>query len=109
MSNLRSSIYGLLGHPTAASDSELEDSLESIRAAMLELLGPQQPQFAAVMRRIRYAGEVQGLWYLRGDLMAAVATVHGEGAAREQMRQITNMFRGLVPAGLHSRPGALGS
>ena len=35
---------------------------------------------------IRYAGDVQGLWFLRGDLMAALASSHGEAAARESSK-----------------------
>jgi hypothetical protein len=106
--SLRSSIYGLLGHPPAPSESMLETGTEDIREAMLALLGndgaKRHPQ---VTRRIRYASDIQALWYLRGDLMAALATVHGEALAREKVQAITDMFRGLLPASLHSRPSPL--
>lgn len=106
--NLRASIYGLLGHPAPPSDSRLENALEDLRESMLDLLGPTGPkQFPLVIRRIRYATDVQALWYLRGDLLAALAAMHGERAAREQVAEITARFKGLLPAGLHSRPSPL--
>jgi hypothetical protein len=106
--NIRSSIYGLLGNPVAPSDSALESGTEEIREAMLALLGESgTKKFPNVTRRIRYANDIQGLWYLRGDLMAALAGIHGEAAAREQVREITEMFHGLLPGSLSSRPSPL--
>jgi hypothetical protein len=105
---VRNSVYGLLGNPVAPSDSILENGMEDIREAMLALLGPAgTKQFANVTRRIRYANDVQGLWYLRGDLMAALATTMGEAAAREHVLKITRMFQGLLPGSLNSRPSPL--
>ena len=105
---IRNSIYGLLGNPAAPSDSVLESGTEDIREAMLALLGERGiKQFANVTRRIRYANDIQGLWYLRGDLMAALATIHGESEARRQVQQITRMFQGLLPGSLNSRPSPL--
>ncbi len=106
--NLRSSIYGLLGNPAAPSDSILENGIEDIRDSMLGMLGPdaltQHPQ---ITRRIRYASDVHALWYLRGDLMGVLASVHGELAAREQLASLTAQFQGLLPGGLNSRPSPL--
>jgi len=105
---IRNSIYGLLGNPATPSDSILESGTEDIREAMLALLGDAgTKQFANVTRRIRYANDIQGLWYLRGDLMAALATIKGEAEARQQVRQITRMFQGLLPGSLNSRPSPL--
>lgn len=106
--NLRSSIYGLLGNPLPASDSMLESGAEDIRESMLKLLGDAGPKhFPQITRRIRYASDVQSLWYLRGDLMASLAAMHGESAARKQVASVTAMFRGLLPNGLDSRPSRL--
>jgi hypothetical protein len=105
---LRNSVYGLLGNQGVPSDSTLENKTEDIREAMLELLGEAgTKQFANVTRRIRYANDIQGLWYLRGDLMAALATTMGEAAAREQVQRITQMFQGMLPGSLNSRPSPL--
>jgi hypothetical protein len=106
--NLRGSIYGLLGNPLPPSESVLESGAEDIRESMLMLLGDTGPRhFPQVTRRIRYANDVQALWYLRGDLMGALAAMHGEAAARKQVASVTDMFRGLLPNGLDSRPSRL--
>lgn len=106
--HIRSSIYGLLGHSVQPSESRLDLSLEDIRECMLELIEEAGPgKYPHVTRRIRYAGDLQGLWYLRGDLMAVLASMHGEVAARERVQSITQMFRGLLPGGLASRPSPL--
>ena len=106
--NLRSSIYGLLGTPSQPSESMLENGTEDIRQAMLDMLGAAgAQQFPQVTRRVRYANDVQALWYLRGDLMATLSAMQGEALAREQILKLTGMFRGLLPAGLTSRPSSL--
>ena len=82
--NLRGSIYAILslGHPSVPPD-DAEFSVEDIRSAMLELMkAVEETRFPQVFRRVRYAGDVQGLWYLRGDVMAALASSLGEVAAR---------------------------
>ena len=105
---LRNSIYGLLGNPVTPSDSVLESGTEDIREAMLALLNEAgTKQFANVTRRVRYANDIQGLWYLRGDLLAALASVQGEAAARQKVQQVTRMFHGLLPGSLNSRPSPL--
>lgn len=106
--SLRSSIYGLLGHPVAPSESTLEMATEDVREAMLALLGEAgAANFVNVTRRIRYAGDIQALWYLRGDLMGALAAMHGELAARQKMQPVSEMFQGLLPGSLSSRPSPL--
>lgn len=105
---VRNSVYGMLGNPVAPSDSVMDTGTEDIREAMLALLGDAgSKQFSNVTRRIRYANDIQGLWYLRGDLMAALATTMGESAARQQVAKITKMFQGLLPGSLNSRPSPL--
>jgi hypothetical protein len=106
--NLRNSIYGLLGNPVAPSESMLETGTEDIREAMLAVLGEDGPKdFAQITRRIRYASDIQALWYLRGDLMAALAAMHGEKAARHELAALTKQFQGLLPGALNSRPSPL--
>ena len=106
--NLKRSIYGLLGNPIPPSESVLENGTEDIREAMLAVLSESgAKQFPQLTRRIRYASDIQALWYLRGDLMAALAAMHGEVAARKRIDSITSQFRGLLPNGLNSRPNSL--
>jgi len=102
------SVYGLLGNTPAPSNSTLEDGTEDVRESMLAALGEGGSQhFPQITRRIRYAGDIHALWYLRGDLMAALASEHGEAVAREKIASITAQFRGLLPGGLASRPSPL--
>jgi hypothetical protein len=107
--NLRSSIYALLGCSPAPRDFVQEVGVEDIRSAMLGLIAEvADKKYVHVVRRIRYATEVLSLWYLRGDLMSALASKHGEAQAREKLRPITAMFKDIVPQGLKSsRPSPL--
>lgn len=99
-----------LGHRTPATDSVLEMGIQDVRDAMLELLAqiPDNPA-PVVTRRIRYAGDIQALWYLRSDLMAVLAKRHGEATARAKIDTVTEMFADLGPLGLRSRPSPLNS
>jgi len=107
--SLRSSVYSLLGgQPEPASESVLENRTEDIRQAMLDAIGETGvKRFPQISRRIRFASDVQALWYLRGDLMAALAAMQGEATARERINSLTSMFRGLLPGGMASRPSSL--
>ena len=103
--NIRSSLYGLLSGP---SESRLDHAEDGIRESMLSLLDAAgAKEFSHVVRRIRYADDLQALWYLRGDLMAALAASRGEAEARELLASITDQFQGLLPRGLSSRPSPL--
>ena len=102
------SIYGLLGNPPEPTDSILEGGTEDVREAMLSCLGESGPRhFPQITRRIRYANDIHSLWYLRGDLMAALSTMHGEAIARKKILGITSQFQGLVSSGMTSRPSPL--
>lgn len=106
--NFRNSLYGLLGNPVVPSASILENGTEDIRESMLSALGDSGTKhFPQITRRIRYANDIQALWYLRGDLMAALASMHGEMKAREKVASVTAQFQGLLPGGMTSRPSPL--
>jgi len=107
-SSVRANLYGLLGHPVDPTQSILDVGTEDVRTSMLELLGQAgYSRFPQLTRRIRYAGELQGLWYLRGDLMAAVASMYGEAIARDRLREVSDLFQGLLPGSLATRPSPL--
>lgn len=102
--NLRSSLYALLGQAAEPSTDSVQQRMDQIRSAMLELLGERgQADYPAFVRRVRFAVDIQALWYARSDLMGALATLHGEARAREQIEPVTTMFRGLLPDSLYAR------
>lgn len=91
------------------NSSRAEAALEDIREAMLDGLGVSSAVAASKLElRVTYAEDLQDLWYLRGDIMAAIAAVDGEALAREKLNQISAMFKGLLPRALTSRPSPLG-
>jgi hypothetical protein len=95
---VRSSILGLLGNPAPPGDSTLLDQTEAIRYAMLQVMGDDAAaDFPAVVRRVRYADDIQGLWFLRSDLMGALSRMYGEHKARDVMEAINEMFEGFIP------------
>ena len=110
----RSSLLRLLAFGRAAETATERDrlALERVRAHMLELLSRHEgASFYRVAERIRYADEMESLWYLRQDLMAALSEVHGEVVARQRVTPLNALFKGLLPAALTSvagRPRTLG-
>ncbi len=102
---LKSSYMALLGRsePTPAV---LEHRIENIRQCMLRELGEYgEKKFPAVIRRVRYAPDIQGLWYARSDVMAILANTHGETVAREKIANISGQFKGLLPKSLSGKSG----
>ena len=100
MPKLRNSYMALLGksEPTPAA---LNARTEIIRELMLHELGEYgEKKFPAIARRVRYAPDVQGLWYARSDVMAILANTHGETIAREKINDISCRFSGLLPKSL---------
>lgn len=97
---LKNSCMALLGRsePTPVA---LEDRMEDIRQQMLKELGEYgEKKFPAVARRVRYAPDIQGLWYARSDVMAILANTYGETVARQKIADISGQFKGLLPKGL---------
>lgn len=103
-SHLKSSLMSLLGTSEVTS-SVLEDRTEGIRQLILDEL--DEAYFPTIARRVRYATDAQGLWHARGDVMAALAEMHGESIAREKISLISEQFTGLLPSGLSARPSSL--
>ena len=83
------------------TSTALTSRMEVIRTLMLCELGEYgEKKFPAVTRRVRYAPDVQGLWYARSDLMAILANTHGETVARDKIADISSRFKGLLPSSL---------
>jgi hypothetical protein len=101
-----SSMQGLLGG-SSSQERRAAFRIDDIRKAMIESLGDNGcVTFPQVVRRVLFANDLQGLWYLRSDLMAAISSMHGESVASQKLRRITVMFEGLLPKGMFSRPGS---
>jgi hypothetical protein len=96
----RSSFMALLGR-SQPTPQVLNARTEDIRALMLHELGDYgERKFPAVVRRVRYALDVQGLWYARSDVMAILANTYGETIARDKLVHISERFNGLIPKSL---------
>ena len=105
MPQLRSSYMALLGR-SEPTPQALDARTEIIRELMLHELGDYgERKFPAVARRVRYAPDVQGLWYARSDVMAILANTYGETIAREKIANISGRFNGLLPKSLTGRIG----
>jgi hypothetical protein len=105
---LKSGVVNFLGSGSGDSGSPASGRMEDIRQAMLEYLGASGAlTYPLLERRITFERDIQGLWYLRGDLMAALSATQGEAAARKEIEELTLMFQGLLPKGLSSRPSPL--
>lgn len=86
-------------------EAEQAVAIEKIRSSMLAALdngGSSGDRQHRLERRIQHAEDAQGLWALRGDLMAVLASVQGEARAVEKLLQLTSLFRDVLPQGLAS-------
>ena len=91
--------------PTAAEQAEKMDLIRRKMLALAVLTRGDRSE--ALARRIRYAATVETLWYARGELMAQLAKMEGELAAREKVDTLSGLFRDMLPRGLRSRPSPL--
>jgi hypothetical protein len=101
ISKFATTFAGLLG--AADKSVDVSAQLEDIRHAMLASLSDIPAGTLGLDKTwgaIARAGAAQSLWYLRSDLLALLAAHHGEVDARKDLDNITQMFRGLVPASL---------
>lgn len=109
--NLRSGMHSLLGKSSPATGMDRDAHIETIRCAMLQCLGPitddSDRHFVQVLTRIRFSNDVEGLWYLRGDVMSLLSASRGELAARQYVDELTLLFEGLLPRSLTNRPARL--
>ena len=108
--DLRSTISAMFTVSTAPPPTATEqaEKMDLIRRKMLALaVLTRGDRSEALARRIRYAATVETLWYARGELMAQLAKMEGELAAREKVDALSALFRDMLPRGLRSRPSPL--
>ncbi len=108
--SLVTGVQNLFTGNSGTVQSRKQSALEDIREAMLEGLGVSGAVAASKLeQKVTYASDLNDLWYLRGDVMAAIAAVDGEAIARRKLDQISVMFKGLLPKALTSRAPNLGN
>ena len=106
--DLRSSIYAMFSVSTSTTRAPDAATMDQVREAMLALTGDDPGERSAgLSRRIRYATDLQALWFMRGELMGMMARSYGEVAARERLDTLSSLFEDLLPSGLRSRPSPL--
>lgn len=102
---LRDSLWALLGQERSEAPQAV---VERIRQAMLFALDAHCPQEQMqIDMAIRFAADVAELWYLRPELMAAIASCTNERVAQDALRDITALFKGHYGGSSTSRFGSL--
>lgn len=77
--------------------SEGPGQLEAARKAMIELLlfaapAIDESQQLELLQRLRYAADLEALWYLRPELVSALAQQRGEREARTRVLALSHHF-----------------
>ena len=97
--SLRNSFLGWKANKAVIDPS---DRMEELRKAMLQVLEDGvAANNATLERKLLFARNIEELWYVRPELMNAIASGLGESAARARMVQITDMFE----PGISGKPG----
>ncbi len=108
-SSLVTGVQNIFNGQGSGHAARVQSALEDIREAMLNGLGESGASTASKLElKVTYANDLHDLWYLRGDVMAAISAISGEAKARRKLDEISDMFRGLLPKALTSRPNNLG-
>ena len=109
-SSLVTGVQNLFTGHSGSDESRKLSALEDIREAMLDGLGVSSAVAVSKLeQKVTCASDLNDLWYLRGDVMAAIAAVDGEAIARRKLDQISAMFKGLLPKALTARACNLGN
>jgi uracil-DNA glycosylase len=99
-SKLRNSTFIRLGSAEFSS-SLLENQTEIVRRLMITAMGEfGAKHYPTIVARVHNAPGPVGLWYARTDLMAVLSSMHGEYRARRTVKDITELFRDLLPKSL---------
>ncbi|VWX63311.1 conserved hypothetical protein [Burkholderiales bacterium 8X] len=99
-----SRLLRFLAFPALGFRRSADRQISRIRTAMLGLLqvhGGHSTQ--RIAQRVRFAGDLETLWYLRQDVLTALSEIDGELNARNKMRGINRLFKGGLPTALEPR------
>lgn len=100
--HLRNNLQDPLGRDKPSSTAWVRDQgLEDVRRAMLRsLISLTGSEVARMSMRLRYAGDIEALWYLRGDLFNTLVPLRGQAIAQTVLDEVTPMFQGQLPLSL---------
>lgn len=102
---VRSSFWALLGRQVSDAPEVI---IERVRLAMLAALDAHcGTDHVHIDLAIRFAVDLPELWYLRPDLMQAIASSCDENTAQQVLRGITALFQGHFSSANASRFGSL--
>lgn len=105
MKRMRNSFWALLGRPTCEAP---EVVLERVRLAMVFAMDAHcHKDLGRMDKAIRFAKDLTELWFLRPDLMQAIAARRDEATAQRELRSITELFVGHFSSANASRFGTL--
>lgn len=92
----------------SAVHTDPTEGLDYIRKQLKDILqSTDHGKASSVYVKVSSASDVQQLWYLRADVMDAVAKTRGESAAKSELNALNDSFRALLPKGLATRPSPL--
>ncbi len=101
MQRIRNSFWALLGRQTPEAPAVV---VERVRLAMLWALDAHgDKDLGKLNRSILGARDLTDLWYLRPDLMQAIAARRDEATAQRVLRSITELFKGHFSGANDSR------
>lgn len=107
--SFRSSFQALL-NSSANQERPIASRQEDIRQAMIKALEHKDwSAHATLGDRIMFAEDLMDLWFLRSELMQVVSSRYGEMMAHRALREISDMFEGLLPKNMNYRPSSLGT
>ncbi len=102
---LRHSFWALLGQQETEVPSAVVERVRlAMRCAVQEHLGEDAE---ALQRQLECTQDIEGLWYLRPEIMNAIAAQCGEAQARNCLMGLTALFRDHHPVAASSRFGRL--
>ncbi len=102
---LRNSFWFLWGQQDIdAPEAVVECLRDAMQRALSEHLGPEGRE---LRRYVHLATDIDGLWYLRPEIMSAIARRQGEARAQACLAELTELFRDHHPGVATSRFGPL--
>ena len=103
---IRDSIFGVFRSDASDADAA---AMEVVRRAMLRVMDEHSDQeHRGLDGKICNAKDLVALWYLRPELMRAIAESKGEVAARRCLAGIADLYQDRKLAGATSRLPVIG-